>query len=138
MRLEAAAKSLVLAFCDANDRAFCDANNVVFPSWLEAGAAANAGQDRPGPRGHHGGRSGRVHPTDSGLLARGVSRIADTIARVKAAGGATRTLATDRRRAASRRVRTLTRKPKLRGARQRGQAQIAVWRITGELAGLAD
>jgi IS5 family transposase len=31
------------------------------------------------------------YPTDSGLLAKGVTRIAATIARVKAAGGATRT-----------------------------------------------
>lgn len=78
------------------------------------------------------------YPTDSGLLAKGVTRIAATIARVKAAGGATRTQATDRRRAAGRRVRAIAAKLKLRGAEQRGQAQTAVRRITGELAGLAE
>lgn len=78
------------------------------------------------------------YPTDSGLLAKGVTRIAATIARVKAAGGATRTQATDRRRAAGRRVRAIAGKLKLRGAEQRGQAQTAVRRITGELAGLAE
>lgn len=78
------------------------------------------------------------YPTDSGLLAKGVTRIAATIARVKAAGGATRTQATDRRRAAGRRIRAIAAKLKLRGAEQRGQAQTAVRRITGELAGLAE
>lgn len=78
------------------------------------------------------------YPTDSGLLAKGVSRIAATIARVKAAGGATRTRTVDRRRAAGRRVRSIAAKLKLRGAEQREQAQTAVRRITGELAGLAE
>lgn len=77
------------------------------------------------------------YPTDSGLLAKAVTRIARTIARVKAAGGATRTLTTDRRRAAGRRVRAIAAKLKLRGAEQREQAQTAVRRITGELVDLA-
>jgi IS5 family transposase len=77
------------------------------------------------------------YPTDSGLLAKAVTRIARTIARVKAAGGATRTPTTDRRRAAGRRVRAIAAKLKLRGAEQREQAQTMVRRITGELVDLA-
>ena len=41
-----------------------------------------------------------ILPTDSGLLAKAVGQIARTVARVKAAGGATRTRSRDRRRAA--------------------------------------
>jgi len=41
-----------------------------------------------------------AYPTDSGLLAKAVATMARTVARVKAAGGATRTRARDRRRSA--------------------------------------
>jgi transposase, IS5 family len=63
--------------------------------------------------------------------------MARTVARVKAAGGATRTRARDRRRSAGRRARSIAAKLKLRGEQQRDQAQAAVHRITGELAGIA-
>ena len=43
-----------------------------------------------------------AYPTDSGLLAKAVTRIAATIGKVKAAGGATRTKARDRSRAQAR------------------------------------
>ena len=53
-------------------------------------------------------------------------------------GAATRTPARDRRRSAGRRARAIASKLRLRGAQQRDQAQAAVRRITGELAGIAD
>ena len=77
-------------------------------------------------------------PTDSGLLAQAVGTICRTVARIKAAGAATRTPARDRRRSAGRRARAIASKLRLRGAQQRDQAQAAVRRITGELAGIAD
>ena len=79
-----------------------------------------------------------AYPTDSGLLAKAVGKIARTVERIKAAGGATRTRAQDRRRAAGRRARSIAGKLKLRGAQQRDEAQASVQRITGELAGLAE
>jgi IS5 family transposase len=79
-----------------------------------------------------------AYPTDSGLLAKAVGKIARTVDRVKAAGGATRTRSRDRRRAAGRRARSIASKLKLRGAQQRVQAQATVRRITGELADLAE
>ena len=79
-----------------------------------------------------------AYPTDSGLLAKAVGKIARTVERVKAAGGATRTRSRDRRRAAGRRARSIASKLKLRGAQQRDEAQSTVRRITGELAGLVE
>ncbi|MEV4316758.1 ISNCY family transposase [Actinocrispum sp. NPDC049592] len=77
------------------------------------------------------------YPTDTGLLARAVNKIAGAVRRIKAAGGATRTPFRDRSRAAGRRVRTIASKLRLRGAQAREQAQATVRRITGELADLA-
>jgi IS5 family transposase len=79
-----------------------------------------------------------AYPTDSGLLAKAIGTIARTVVRIKAAGGATRTGARDRRRSAGRRARSIAAKLKLRGQQQRDQAQAAVRRITGELAGIAE
>jgi IS5 family transposase len=73
------------------------------------------------------------YPTDSGLLTKAVTRIAGTIERVQAAGGAVRTRVRDRRRAAGRRARAISSKLKLRGQ----EGKDAVKRITGELAELA-
>ena len=56
------------------------------------------------------------YPTDSGLLAKAIGTMARTVARIKAAGGATRTRARDRRRSAGRRARSITSKLRLRGA----------------------
>jgi hypothetical protein len=64
--------------------------------------------------------------------------MARTVARIKADGGATRTRARDRRRSAGRRARSIAAKLRLRGAQHRDQAQAAVRRITGELAGIAE
>ena len=60
------------------------------------------------------------------------------MARIKAAGGATRARARDRRRSAGRRARAIAAKLRLRGQQQRDDAQAAVLRITGELAGIAE
>jgi IS5 family transposase len=79
-----------------------------------------------------------AYPTDSGLLAKAVGKIARTVERIKADGGAIRTRSRDRRRAAGRRARSIAGKLKLRGAQQRDEAQATVQRITGELAGLAE
>jgi transposase, IS5 family len=78
------------------------------------------------------------YPTDSGLLAKAIGKMGRIVARVKAAGGATRTRYRDRRRSASRRVRQLASKLHLRGAVNREQAQQTVTRVTGELARLAE
>ena len=78
------------------------------------------------------------YPTDSGLLAKAIGSMARGVARIKAAGGASRTRARDRRRSAARRAHAIGSKLRLRGAQQRDQAQAAVARITGELAGIAE
>jgi transposase, IS5 family len=79
-----------------------------------------------------------AYPTDSGLLAKAIGSMARTVARIKAAGGAPRTRARDRRRSASRRARSIAAKLRLRGQQQRDAAQAAVRRITGELAGITE
>jgi IS5 family transposase len=79
-----------------------------------------------------------AYPTDSGLLAKAVRRIATTARRVQAAGGATRTRVRDRGRAAGARAREIGAKLRLRTAQGRDEAQAVVRRVTGELAGLAD
>jgi IS5 family transposase len=78
------------------------------------------------------------YPTDSGLLAKAIGSMARTVERIKAAGGARRTRVRDRRRSAGRRARSIAAKLRRRGEQQRDQAQAAVRRITGELAGIAE
>ena len=79
-----------------------------------------------------------AYPTDSGLLAKAIGSMARTVARIKAAGGATRTRSRDRRRSAGQRARSIAAKLKLRGEQQRDAAQSAVRRITGELAAISE
>src|SRR5215212_1195057 len=79
-----------------------------------------------------------AYPTDSGLLAKAVRRIAAAGRRVQAAGGATRTKVRDRSRSAGARAREIGAKLRLRAAQGRDEAQAVVRRVTGELAGLAD
>jgi transposase, IS5 family len=79
-----------------------------------------------------------AYPTDSGLLAKGIGAMARAVARIKAAGGAPRTRVRDRRRSAGRRARAIASKLRLRSAQERDQAQAVVWRVTGELAGIAE
>jgi transposase, IS5 family len=78
-----------------------------------------------------------AYPTDSGLLARAVRRIAATGRRVQAAGGATRTRVRDRSRAAGKRAHAIAVKLSSRAAQARDEKQAAVARLTGELADLA-
>jgi IS5 family transposase len=77
-------------------------------------------------------------PTDSGLLARAVRRIAAAGRRVQAAGGATRTRVRDRSRAAGRRAHAIAVRLSSRAAQARDEKQAAVARVTGELADLAE
>jgi transposase, IS5 family len=74
------------------------------------------------------------YPTDGGLLAKAVARMARLVERIHAAGGATRTKVRDRRRAAGRRVRSIAANLKLRN----DDAKEKVRRINGELATLAE
>ena len=77
------------------------------------------------------------YPTDSGLLAKAVRRIAVTGKRIQAAGGATRTTLRDRSRAAGRRAHEIAAKLRTRSAAGREEAQATVRRVTGQLAELA-
>src|SRR5450755_1612713 len=79
-----------------------------------------------------------AYPTDSGLLARAVRRIAATGRRIQAAGGATRTRVRDRSRAAGKRAHAIAVKLSSRAAQARDEKQAAVARSTGELADLAE
>jgi transposase, IS5 family len=79
-----------------------------------------------------------AYPTDSGLLAKAVGKLARTVGRVQAAGGATGTEAVDRRRAAARRVRQIASKLRTRGKLSREESTRAICRVTGELADLAE
>ena len=78
------------------------------------------------------------YPTDSGLLARAIRRIAAAGRRIQAAGGATRTRVRDRSRAAGRRAHAIAAKLRSRAAQAREEKQAVVLRMTGELAGLAE
>jgi IS5 family transposase len=78
-----------------------------------------------------------AYPTDSGLLAKAMRRIAVTGKRIQAAGGATRTRLRDRSRAAGRRAHQIAAKLRTRSAAGRDEAQATVRRVTGELAELA-
>ena len=78
-----------------------------------------------------------AYPTDSGLLAKAVRRIATTSKRIQAAGGAVRTQVRDRSRAAGQRAHAVAAKLRSRSALGRDEATAAVLKSTGELADLA-
>jgi len=78
------------------------------------------------------------YPTDSGLLAKAVRRIAATQKRIQAVGGSTRTKVRDRSRAAGKRAHAIGFKLRSRSAAGRDEALAAVRRTTGELADLAE
>jgi len=67
-----------------------------------------------------------AYPTDSGLLAKAVRRIAATSRRIRAAGGAVRTRVRDRSRAAGKRAHAVAAKLRSRAAVGREQATAAV------------
>jgi transposase, IS5 family len=79
-----------------------------------------------------------AYPTDSGLLAKAVNRIAATGRRIRAAGGATRTKVRDRSRAAGRRAHDLNAKLRTRNAAAKDEALQVVRRKNAELADLAE
>jgi transposase, IS5 family len=75
-----------------------------------------------------------AYPTDLGLLARAVDKLATTAKRVQAAGGASRTRIRDRRRAVRRRAHEVARAMRSRV----GDAKQVVFAVTGQVAGLAE
>jgi IS5 family transposase len=75
-----------------------------------------------------------AYPTDSGLLVRAIALIVTLVAHIHTAGAASRTSVRDRRRAAGRRVRSISAHLKLRN----DEAKASVLGITGELADLAE
>lgn len=79
-----------------------------------------------------------AYPTDSGLLAKAVRRIAANARRIQAAGGATRTRVRDRSRSAGKLAYQVASKLRSRAALGKDESQAAVRRVTGELAGLAE
>jgi IS5 family transposase len=79
-----------------------------------------------------------AYPTDSGLLAKAVRRIATTGRRIQAAGGATRTKMRDRSRAAGKRAHDLNAKLRTRNAAAKDAAMEVVRRKNRELADLAE
>ena len=79
-----------------------------------------------------------AYPTDSGLLAKAVRRIAVTGRRIRAAGGAVRTKLRDRSRAAGRRAHDLNAKLRTRAATAKEEALEVVRRKNSELADLAE
>jgi transposase, IS5 family len=74
-----------------------------------------------------------AYPTDLGLLARAIDKLATTTKRVQAAGGASRTRVRDRRRAARRRAHEVARAMRSRT----DQAKQVVLEVTGQVARLA-
>jgi transposase, IS5 family len=79
-----------------------------------------------------------AYPTDVGLLAKAVGKLVRTARRVQAAGGATGTAMTDRRRAATRRAREMTAQMRARGKLGKDQSTAAIRRVSAGLADLAD
>jgi IS5 family transposase len=79
-----------------------------------------------------------AYPTDSGLLAKAVKRIATAGRRIQAAGGAVRTKVRDRSRSAGRRAHDLNAKLRTRNAAARDEALAVVKRKNDELADLAE
>ncbi len=79
-----------------------------------------------------------AYPTDSGLLAKAVRRIAAAGRRIQAAGGAVRTKLRDRSRAAGKRAHDLNAKLRTRSPAAKDAALAVVARKNAELAGLAE
>src|SRR5205814_1427823 len=79
-----------------------------------------------------------AYPTDSGLLAKAAGKLVRAARRVQAAGGATGTVMTDRRRAAGRRAPAMAATMRARAQLGRDQASRAIGRATGDLAELAE
>jgi transposase, IS5 family len=76
-------------------------------------------------------------PADARLLARAVAKLVRAALRVQAAGRATGTVMTGRRRAAIRRAREMAATMRARAQLGRGEVSAAAGRMTADLAGLA-
>ena len=79
-----------------------------------------------------------AYPADAGLLAKAVGKLVRAARRVQAAGGATGTVMTDRRRAAGRRARAMAATMRARAQLGRDESSRAIRRVTGDLADLAE
>jgi IS5 family transposase len=79
-----------------------------------------------------------AYPTDVGLLAKAVVKLVRTVRRVQAAGGATGTKVTDRRRAAGRRAREMAAQMRARSKLGKDQSTAAIRRVSAGLADLAE
>jgi IS5 family transposase len=79
-----------------------------------------------------------AYPTDVGLLARAVVKLVRTARRVQAAGGATGTKMTDRRRAAGRRAREMAAQMRARSKLGKDESTAAIRRVSAGLADLAE
>jgi IS5 family transposase len=79
-----------------------------------------------------------AYPTDVGLLAKAVVKLVRTARRVQAAGGATGTAMTDRRRAAGRRAREMAAQMRARSKLGKDQSTAAIRRVSAGLADLAE
>ena len=78
-----------------------------------------------------------AYPADAGLLAKAVGKLVRAARRVQAAGGATGTVMTDRRRAAGRRAREMAAKMRARAQLGQEERTRVIARATGDLADLA-
>jgi IS5 family transposase len=79
-----------------------------------------------------------AYPADAGLLARAVGKLVRAARRVQAAVGATGTVMTGRRRAATRRAREMVALMRARARLGREEGSAAIGRMTGDLADLAE
>ena len=79
-----------------------------------------------------------AYPADVGLLAKAVVKLVRTVRRVQAAGGATGTKVTDRRRAAGRRAREMAAQMRARSKLGKDQSTAAIRRVSAGLADLAE
>jgi transposase, IS5 family len=79
-----------------------------------------------------------AYPTDVGLLAKAVVKLVRTVRRVQAAGGATGTKMTDRRRAAARRAHEMAAQMRARSKLGKDQSTAAIRRVSAGLADLAE
>jgi len=79
-----------------------------------------------------------AYPAGCGLLAKAVGKLVRAARRVQAAGGATGTVMTGRRRAAGRRARAMAATMRARARLGRDESSRAIGRVTGDLADLAE
>jgi transposase, IS5 family len=102
------------------------------------GCWAEVAAHRQGAGLYHGDRGERGLPGRCGALAKAVVKLVRTARRVQAAGGATGTKVTDRRRAAARRARQMAAQMRARSKLGKDQSTAAIGRVSAGLAELAE